>query len=97
MLDPILHQPIRTRMVAYLVARQEATFVDIKEVVGITDGNLAAHMKKLFAAGYVVARREEQDGRSQTLYAITEAGTKAFKDYVKVLQSIIAVTPARTR
>ena len=51
-LDPLLHQPIRTRLAAYLAARGETTFTELKRVLEVTDGNLEGHIKKLLAAGF---------------------------------------------
>ncbi len=88
-LDPVMHQPIRTRMVAYLAARDEATFNELKDAIQITDGNLDAHMKKLLAARYVEARRETGSGRPQTFYALTDAGRAACRSYVDALQALL--------
>ena len=79
-LDPVLHQPIRTRLVAFLVARGEATF---------TDGNLEAHMKKLKASGYITTHKQTGSGRPQTLYAVTPSGHTAFKHYIQSLQKLL--------
>jgi len=89
MLNPILHQAVRTRLVAYLAARGEATFNELKKVIEVTDGNLEAHMKKLIGTGYVEARRETGDGRPQTIYALSPAGREAFRSYVSALQSLL--------
>ena len=91
MLNPVLHQPVRTRLVAYLAARGEATFNELKKVIEITDGNLEAHMKKLVGAGYVEARRETGSGRPQTFYALSSAGRAAFRTYVSALQSLLNI------
>jgi predicted ArsR family transcriptional regulator len=88
-LDPVMHQPIRTRMVAYLAARDEVTFNELKGAIQITDGNLDAHMKKLLAFGYVEARRESGNGRPQTFYMLTEAGRIACRVYVDALQALL--------
>jgi predicted ArsR family transcriptional regulator len=98
MLNPILHQPVRTRMVAFLAGRDEATFTELKKAIGITDGNLDAHMKKLFGVGYVASRRETDAGRPQTFYTLTADGTKAFRQYVKELQTLLGLAaPPRAR
>jgi predicted ArsR family transcriptional regulator len=94
-LDSILHQPVRTRMVAFLAARGEATFNELKRTIGITDGNLDAHMKKLVAAEYVTSRREADASRPQTFYSLTRAGSRAFHDYVKALQSLLGIAGGR--
>ena len=88
-LDPVLHQPVRTRIVAYLATRGSSTFTELKQALAITDGNLEAHMKKLTASDYVQKVRESGDGRPQTFYELTKSGKKAFKLYVSALQSLL--------
>ena len=88
-LDPILHQPVRTRITAYLSTRGETTFTELKSALGITDGNLEAHLKKLTAAKYIRSRRENRDRRPQTLYFLTEPGRIAFENYVEILQGLL--------
>lgn len=93
-LDPLLHQPIRTQIAAYLSGRGEATFAELKRTLGITDGNLDAHMGKLLEAGYVAARKEAApSGRAQTVYALTESGRSALSRYVSALSSLLAPSP----
>lgn len=88
-LDPILHQPVRTRIVAHLATRGATTFTELKNALGVTDGNLEAHMKKLTGANYIRARRESGEGRPQTLYDLTTAGRGAFEHYVDALQALL--------
>jgi predicted ArsR family transcriptional regulator len=88
-LDPVLHQPVRTRIVAYLMARGEATFVELKNSLDITDGNLEAHMKKLIGADYISSRKEGGDGRTQTLYALTKVGRAALRFYITALNTLL--------
>lgn len=90
-LDPVLHQPIRTRIVAFLVGRGEATFTDLKQALDITDGNLEAHMKKLKFSGYIITQKQTGGGRPQTLYSVTPTGHKAFKNYIKSLQKLLNI------
>jgi len=90
-LDVVLHQPIRTRIVAYLSSRGEATFTELKQLLDVTDGNLEAHIKKLRAAEYVVTHKVKGKGRPQTFYCLTASGKKAFKQYVSQLQSLLDI------
>jgi predicted ArsR family transcriptional regulator len=87
-LDPLLHQPVRTRLAAYVVARGEATFNELKKALVTTDGNLEGHVKKLVAAGYLSANKTKGGGRQQTFYRMTPAGSQAFTDYVAALQCL---------
>lgn len=90
-LDPVLHQPVRTQIVAYLVGRGEATFTELKRVLQMSDGNLESHLKKLIAAEYVITRKETSGNRQQTLYILTEAGHAAFRVYLSSLQKLLGV------
>lgn len=89
-LDAVLHQPVRTRLVAFLAGRGEATFNEIKAAIGVTDGNLDSHIKKLTAAEYVTSRKESVDeSRSQTFYSLTKQGEAEFRKYVRTLQDLL--------
>ena len=87
-LDPLLHQPIRTRLTAYLAARGETTFTELKQVLQVTDGNLEGHIKKLLAAGYLLAHKQRGKGRPQTLYLLSDQGREALQSYIQTLQAL---------
>jgi len=93
-LDPLLHQPVRTQIAAYLAGRGEATFAELKRVLDVTDGNLDAHLGKLAEAGYVESRREAQPGgRPATVFSLTETGRQAFASYVATLSALLSAAP----
>lgn len=96
-LDPLLHQPVRTQIAAYLAGRGEAAFAELKRVLGVTDGNLDAHMNKLIEAGYVDSRREAQPaGRPATVFSLTDSGRHAFAAYVAALSTLLSTAPPDT-
>lgn len=88
-IDPILHQPARTRIAAYLATRGEVSFTELKQALDVTDGNLEAHLKKMVAARYIKVRRDNSAARPQSTYSLTPAGEKAFHDYVDDLQRLL--------
>src|SRR6266851_8162490 len=88
-LDIVLHQPIRTRIVAYLVGRGEATFTELKQTLQVSDGNLESHLKKLIAAEYVTTRKDSSNARRQTVYSLTRSGQAALRQYTAVLQRML--------
>lgn len=91
-LDPIIHQPTRTQLVAYLASRGEATFTELKRLLGLTDGNLEAHLKKLIESGYLTIRKEgNKVGRTHTVYELTESGRKALAEYILQMASLLEV------
>src|SRR5262245_64385972 len=81
-LDAVLHQPVRTQIVAYLIGREEATFSEFKRVLHVSDGNLESHMKKLIAAEYVTTRKDASSARQQTVYSLTTSGRSALRQYM---------------
>lgn len=89
-LDATLHQPVRTRIVAFLVARGEATFTELKQALDVTDGNLEAHLKKITEANYLSTHKESGHGRPQTLYSLTDEGKTAFRQYLTSLQKLLS-------
>lgn len=96
-LDPLLHQPARTQLVAFLSGRGEATFSELKRVLGVTDGNLGAHLAKLVEAGYVATGEAAGGGRAQTVYALTPAGRTALNEYVVRLSALMALSAGSTQ
>jgi DNA-binding MarR family transcriptional regulator len=89
-LDAVLHQPLRTQVVAYLAGRGTATFTELKKVVNASDGNLESHLKKLIAADYVVTSKDTSSARPQTLYALTAEGRTALKLYLERLERLLS-------
>jgi len=91
-LDAILHQPLRTRIAAFLVARSEATFSELKTVLEVTDGNLDSHLKKMIQTGYIQARKNPaRQGRPTTLYALTKKGKSSFENYLETLKRVLSM------
>lgn len=88
-LDKVLHQPVRTRIVAFIAAHGETSFTDLKKALDITDGNLEAHMKKLVHAGYIEPSKATSDKRPLTLYALSAQGEAAFVRYVDAIQKLL--------
>ena len=80
-LDPILHQPIRTKIVAHLAYQGKSAFVSLRSSLSLSDGHMSTHMRLLIAEGYVAAKKELVDDKAQTVYALTAQGKKAFTKY----------------
>ena len=88
-LDPLLHQPIRTQLVAFLAARGEATFSEIKKALEITDGNLGAHLNKLVEADLIGSRPGDGPGRTQTVLFLTPLGHDRLAEYILHLSTLM--------
>ena len=90
-LDPLLHQPLRTQLAAYLAGAGEATFSELKRQLDVSDGNLDSHLKKLIAADYVSLRKDDSSSRPQTCYALTRTGRAALQNYIQTLQKLLSL------
>jgi DNA-binding MarR family transcriptional regulator len=90
--DPIIHQPTRLRIIAALVGMEEGAQVDFNfllELLGLSDGNLSAHLQKLEGAKLIAVKKEFVDRYPKTWIRITKQGRKAFEEYLISLESII--------
>ena len=85
-LDPIFHQPVRTRLVV-LPNIEPQSFSQLKSQLGTTDGNLDAHLRKLAAAGYLHSRMITAP-RPATLYHLSPSGKRAFRTYLHNLEEV---------
>ena len=87
-LDPVLHQPVRTRIAMLLAARGEVSFSELKKALVLSNGNLDAHLKKLAAAGYLHTRFV-LDSRPYTAYSLSRSGQAVFRKYASALQALL--------
>ena len=86
--DPLLLSQARLGIVSVLMTRDDASFSDLKALLGLTQGNLGVHLRKLEEAGYVEVRKEFVDRKPRTTAVITEAGRAAFLAHVEKLGRI---------
>lgn len=94
MLDPVIHQAARLRVMAALQRNREARFTALRDALGLTDGNLASHAAVLEKAGYVEARRVLTPAGFELRYRITPRGVEAFLAYVAELRALLDAPPA---
>ncbi len=88
-LDKVLHQPIRTRIVAYLAANNSCDFNTVKKLFNLSDGHMTTHMRELLESGYVGVEKQVTEGKPKTVYHITDVGRKAFSTYVAMLREVL--------
>ena len=65
------------------------SFNELKELLQITDGNLASHMKSLEENDYVKVKKGFIGRKTNTTYAVTKAGEKAFRQHLDALEKMI--------
>lgn len=80
---------MRLGLMAYLASVDSASFVELKDRTGATDGNLSTHLRKLEEAGYVAITKRFVDRRPRTDASLTPAGRKAWIAYLDDLKKLV--------
>jgi DNA-binding MarR family transcriptional regulator len=93
-LDPVIHQATRLRIMAALFRNREASFTALRDGLQLTDGNLGSHAATLEKAGYVESRRALSALGFEVRYRITPAGSAAFVEYTTRLKELLETPPA---
>jgi len=91
-LNETIHQTVRLRIMAALVALEAGVEVDFSYMRGlldVTDGNLGAHLRKLEEAGYIAVNKTFIERKPRTFIAATDAGRKVFQEHVAALEAIL--------
>ncbi len=87
--DDIIHGRLRMGIMAYLSAVNPASFPELLEKTGTSNGNLSTHLTKLENAGYVTQEKGFKGKRPQTLVHLTNAGRKAWIAYLDAMKKIL--------
>jgi len=88
-LDKVLEHRVRLQIMSVLVTNDGYEFNSLKEMLGITDGNLASHIKALEREKYLSVSKSFVDRKPNTKYKITERGRNAFKKHLDALEAVV--------
>lgn len=89
-LDRVIHEKARLGLLTSLMAAEKGLlFGDLKQLCGLTDGNLSRHLQVLQEAGLVEIRKGHEGTRPQTTCRLTPAGRTRFLDYLGVLEQVV--------
>lgn len=88
-LNEVIHVKARLGIMSMLMTHEKCEFSFIKQRLGLTDGNLSTHIRKLEEAGYVFVEKKFKKKKPSTHLMITTQGIEAFKSYILTLEEII--------
>ena len=88
-IDDVIHGRLRLGIMAYLSAVNPASFPELKDKMGATNGNLSTHLTKLETANYVRQEKGYNGKRPQTLVHLTPAGRKAWIAYLDAMKALL--------
>lgn len=93
-LNEIFHVKARLGIMTLLISFEKMDFNGLKSKLGLTDGNLGAHLRVLEDAGYIEIIKGYKGKRPHTTCRITEKGRESFRDYLKQLENVIQMARA---
>jgi len=80
---------IRLGIMSILMVNDSADFSTIKELLELTDGNLASHIKALEGLDYIRSSKQFIDRKPNTNYMVTELGRHSFREHLNALENLI--------
>lgn len=88
-LDKVLEHSVRLQIMSVLVANESYDFNALKEILGLTDGSIASHMKALEKEKYISISKTFVGKKPNTRYKATERGRSVFKKHLDALEELI--------
>lgn len=94
-LNKIFDSRIRLGIMSALMVNTDVSYNELKELLQVTDGNLASHMKGLEENGFVKVQKGFIGRKTSTIYSVTKAGEKAFRQHLDALEQMIKNTSGK--
>ena len=88
-LDRVLEHRVRLQIMSVLIANDSYDFNSMKEIIGLTDGSMASHMKALEKEKYISVSKTFIEKKPNTKYKSTERGRTIFKKHIDALEELI--------
>jgi DNA-binding HxlR family transcriptional regulator len=88
-LNKLFENRVRLGIMSVLIVNDSYDFNNLKETLGVTDGNLASHLKGLEENGLIKVNKQFIGRKPNTSYSITESGATLFRDHIKALEELI--------
>ncbi|HTN47719.1 MAG TPA: transcriptional regulator [Flavipsychrobacter sp.] len=89
LLNKVFESRIRIGIMSALMVNESLNFNDLKELIDVTDGNLATHLKTLEDNKYIKVNKGFIGRKTNTTYEITKTGEKDFRAHLDALEKLI--------
>lgn len=88
-LNKVFDNRIRLGIMSVLMVNDSVDFNTLKELLNVTDGNLASHIKALEKEGIIAVIKQFINKKPNTSYSVTKLGEKLFKEHIDALEKLI--------
>lgn len=80
---------VRLGIMSVLMTNSSMDFIGLREILDVSDGNLASHLRALEEAGYIVSEKRFLNRKPNTTLTITQSGSDSFKNHIKALEDLL--------
>ena len=88
-LDKAFENRIRLGIMSALMVNDFIDFNTLKNLLGVTDGNLASHLKSLEKSKYISYKKDFLDRKTNTTYSATVIGRNAFIKHIHAIEQLL--------
>jgi DNA-binding MarR family transcriptional regulator len=88
-LNKVFDNRVRLGVMSILLVNEEISFNDLKQMLDVTDGNLASHLQNLEENKYIKVHKGFIGRKANKTYSVTKPGEKAFKEHLAALEKMI--------
>lgn len=80
---------VRLGIMSVLMVNDWVDFSEMKELLNITDGNLASHSAALEKVNYIEIKKEFVGKKPKTSYRVTNSGRSSFEEHLTALENLL--------
>ncbi len=80
---------VRLGIMSVLMVNDSFSFNDLKDLLGVTDGNLASHLKALEKHDLIIVSKQFIGRKPNTTYQASALGRKSFEEHLNALEKLI--------
>lgn len=91
-LDRLIHERLRLGIISALAVNNGLGFIELRDLLKTTDGNLSVHARKLEESGYLTCTKSFVGRTPHTEYKITPQGRRALQRYLEHMEALIVAT-----
>ena len=88
-INKVFDHRVRLGIMSALMVNETVDFSALKEILGVTDGNLASHIKGLEKVNYIKVEKQFIGKKPNTTYSVTKLGKLEFQKHINALEKLI--------
>jgi DNA-binding MarR family transcriptional regulator len=88
-LDRAFENRVRLQIMSVLMVNESYDFTSLKDLLDVTDGNLASNLKALEKEEYIIIHKSFVGRKPNTNYQASAKGKQAFQDHLNALEQLI--------